>query len=82
MSKIYNITAKRRRVLAAMYSWAFVHTYHPTIRDIAKYCHISRSTTYEHLQRLLRDGFVKKSTILPQPKYVLTTKGRNCLRAT
>ncbi len=77
---IYNITPKRRRVLAAIHAYEFIHETSPTIRELADRCSISRTTTYTHMQQLLRDKFIKKDTKLLQPKYSLTVRGHNCLR--
>lgn len=71
----YFITEKRGRVLSLLYLWQIHKKHPPTIAYLALRLGLSRACVYEHLQRLLRDGFVEKVGC----KYIVSAKGREYL---
>lgn len=71
----YFITAKRARVLVELYMWEAKENRPPAMQDLADLLGLSRAGIYQHLQRLLRDGFVTKHGC----KYVVSVKGADYL---
>lgn len=52
------LTPARLRVLDAFYHLS--DECYPTIAEVAVECNISRTTTIEHIERLVRDGYLVK----------------------
>ena len=71
----YFITIKRARVLIELSVWQAEQKRPPAIQDLADLLCLSRACVHEHLQRLLRDGFVDKVG----RKYIVSRKGRDYL---
>ena len=67
----YFITIKQARVLIELSVWQAEQKRPPAIQDLADLLCLSRACVHEHLQRLLRDGFVEKR----RRKYIVSAKG-------
>lgn len=67
----HDITEKRSEVLVELSVWQAHHKRPPTIQDLADMLGRSYPTVHEHLQRLLRDGYVDERGY----KYVVSRKG-------
>lgn len=71
------LTIKQSRIMAFIESFIGSNGFAPSLREIGESFHIAPSSALDHLRRLEKKGFIRRSALKPRCVKVVRSLGSN-----